>query len=75
MCRKLALSTSAATETAAFCTGRPLTVVCIPVLAAGWILLIDDDSELARLLVALSVSFASLALNMAIRPFRFVVGV
>eukprot|EP00966_Prymnesium_polylepis_P090431 2094544-Prymnesium_polylepis.1 len=71
MCRKLALSTSAVAQTAAFCTCSPLIVVCTTsVLAAGWVLLIDGDSELARLIVALSVSFASLALNMAIRPFK-----
>jgi hypothetical protein len=42
----------------------------IPAVAAGWVLLIGEDAELARVVVALLVSVAYFALHFAVKPFR-----
>jgi hypothetical protein len=62
--------TSAATRTAAFCTCSRLTNVRCPLWTAGWVILIEEKSELARVLVALLVSIACIVLHFAIKPYR-----
>jgi Ca2+/Na+ antiporter len=38
--------------------------------AAGWVLLIGEETEQARVLVALLVSIAFLTLQLAVQPYR-----
>jgi hypothetical protein len=41
-----------------------------PPYSIGWVLLIGEDAEQARVLVALIVSIAFLSLHLSIRPLR-----
>ena len=40
----------------------------VPVVSAGWVLLIGEESEQARLLVALLISILFLSLHLSIKP-------
>ena len=53
---------------AAYCW-EPLEM-CRKLTLTGWVLLIDDDAEQARVLVALLVSMAIFGLRLSIRPLR-----
>ena len=44
--------------------------MCRKLTLVGWVLLIGDEAELARILVALLVSTVFLALHLGVKPFR-----
>ena len=73
MCRKLALSIpplgSEPRDLLLFLPIRP-GFWSPPRLAAGWVLLIGEEYEQARVLVALLVSIASVALHLSVKPLR-----
>jgi hypothetical protein len=75
MCRKLLLSQSCRSISRpqlATCTAKATHVLHTfdLLLAAGWLVLIDDRSEHARILVALLASIFFLSLRLTIRPLR-----
>ena len=70
MCRKLTLSTSlAGSRLPSLCICTQSTGVCIPVVAAGWVLLIRH-AEQGRVFVAVFVSITFFGLNLRFRPLR-----
>ena len=78
MCRKLTLSkrccpNDALRKRLPFSSCKGLTfhlLICDLLLAAGWVILIEEKSELARVLVALLVSITCIVLHFAIKPYR-----
>jgi hypothetical protein len=70
MCRKLALSSPLRLELRSFAQRPRLTGVWIPVMAAGWVLVIDEDDAEARVLVALLVSIIFLVMRVSSRPLK-----
>ena len=44
--------------------------MCRKLTVTGWVLLISEDAEQARVIVALFVSIAFFGLNLRIRPLR-----
>jgi hypothetical protein len=77
MCRKLTLSKSPCRlELGGPCCSQPpfnhnLNPGCVlPIKTAGWVLLISEEFEQARVLVALLVSIMFLAFHFAVKPLK-----
>ena len=44
--------------------------MCRKLMLTGWVLLIGPEFELARLLMAILITFAGLALHLSVKPLK-----